>query len=150
MKKYEIVKIDVDNYYLFSDMVHWRMTGKQGVSSNEVTDDIKDELLNPNLYLYAVKIENSLVGWISLIYMPKVGKFNGHGHVYIDELWVESSYRNSGLAKALMQKADELAEERKPAGIRLYVNVDNPIAQNLYEKCGYSQSCTANLLEKLF
>ena len=24
-----------------------------------------------------------------MFYMAKVGKYNGHGHIYVDELWVE-------------------------------------------------------------
>lgn len=53
-------------------------------------------------------VDKRYVGWISLIYMPKAGKWNGHGHIYVDELWIEPSFRGQGLAKALMRKADEL------------------------------------------
>ena len=75
-------------------------------------------------------------------------RWNGHGHVYVDELWVEPSYRGNGFAKALLKKADELKDELNATGIRLYVNVNNPIAQKLYEACGYVEDGRAIFMEK--
>ena len=97
---FKIVRVTAENYSKFDDMIYWRMTGEsRKQNKQEVNADIKLELLNPNLYIYALEFEDIFVGWISLIYLPKVGKFNGHGHVYIDELWIEPSYRKRGLSK---------------------------------------------------
>jgi len=146
---YKIVKIDEGNYSLFDDMIYWRITGNERVPLKEaVTQSNKSELKNPNLFIYVVEVERRYVGWISLIYMPKVGKYNGHGHIYIDELWVEPSYRNNGFAYELMKRADILKQEKCAAGIRLYVNTDNMSAKKLYEKCDFSVSCSAYLMEK--
>lgn len=146
---YKIVKINEGNYSLFDDMIYWRMNGNERVPLKEaVPQSIKNELRNPNLFIYAVEVDSRYVGWISLIYMPKVGKYNGHGHVYVDELWVEPSYRNNGFAYELMKKADILKQEKCAAGIRLYVNTDNMNAKRLYEKCDYSIFCGAYLMEK--
>lgn len=147
--KHNIVKIDEDNYSLFEDMVHWRMNEAERTPSKEpVSQDILKELRDPNLYIYAVEAEGKYVGWISLIYMPKVGRFQGHGHVYVDELWVEPSYRSNGFAYELMKMAEMVKAERDAMGIRLYVNTENPSAQRLYEKCGYSICCAAYFMEK--
>ena len=146
---YDIEKINADNYQKFDDMIYWRINGKQRIaSSGLITQSIKNELLNPNLFIYAVLVDSIYVGWISLIYMPKVGRFDGHGYVYVDELWVEQSHRNYGLAKALMKKADELSVELNASGVRLYVNTENPVALNLYEKCGYHKNGEAIFMEK--
>lgn len=146
---YSILRIDAENYSLFSDMIHWRMTGEQRKPTFITpSNEIQSELLNPNLFLYGIKADDILVGWISLIYLPKVGKFNGHGHIYVDELWIEPSYRGNGFAKVLMKKADELAKDLEASGIRLYVNTENPTARNLYQKCGYIDSGTAYFMEK--
>lgn len=147
--KHRIIRIDEDNYSLFSDMIYLRMTGEQRVPSISVVDDeIKSELQNPNLYVYALQIDDKLVGWISIIYLPKLGKFNGHGLIYIDELWIESSSRGYGFAKELMKKAEEIAELKSASGMRLYVNTENSVAQNLYKKCGYENVGTAYFMEK--
>lgn len=146
---YTIEKIDAKNHSLFDDMVFWRENGYERESSQEpVSEQIKKELLNPDLYVYAVKVDGRYVGWISCVYIAKVGKWKGHGHIYVDELWVEPSFRGNGFAKALLKKADELKEKFNATGIRLYVNVNNPVAQNLYETCGYVEDGRAIFMEK--
>lgn len=146
---YKIIKIDAVNYSLFDDMVYWRMKGSERLPSNEaVSQSILNELSNPNLFIYSVEVEGRYVGWISLIYMPKVGKYNGYGHIYVDELWIQPSYRRNGFANELMKKAEILKQEKCASGIRLYVNVDNISAKKLYEKCNFSGSGSAYLMEK--
>ena len=146
---YTIEKIDASNHSLFDDMVFWRENGFEREPSQEpVSEQIKKELLNPDLFVYAVKVDGRYVGWISCVYIAKVGKWKGYGHVYVDELWVEPSYRGNGFAKALLKKADELKDKFEATGIRLYVNVNNPVAQNLYETCGYVADGQAIFMEK--
>lgn len=146
----QIEKIDSRNYPMFDNMVFWRENGfERSASLTPASEQMKKELNNPNLHVYAVLVEGRYVGWISLVYIPKLGsRWNGHGHVYVDELWVQPDYRGRGYAKALMQKADELQKELAATGIRLYVNVNNPTAQNLYETCGYLEEGRACFMEK--
>ena len=147
--KFKIEKVDVSNYSLFDDMIFWIEKGFERDALNApISERLNNELANPNLYIYAANVGNRYVGWISLIYMPKVGKWNGNGHVYVDELWVAPNYRGQGVAKALMKKADELKTELSAAAIRLYVNVNNPIAKKLYESCGYLEDGQAHFMEK--
>lgn len=154
MKEYKIIKVDNQNYSMFDDMVFWRINRRERTytekleAANNNFNDICLALENPNLYVYAALDKDKFVGWISIIYMPKVGKLNGLGHVYVDELWVEPTYRKQGIAKKLMKKADELLNTTASAGIRLYVNSENPKAKMLYEKCGFSESGIAYFMEK--
>lgn len=146
---YTIEKIDENNHSLFDDMVFWRENGYEREPSQEpVSEQIKKELLNPDLYVYAVKVDGRYVGWISCVYIAKVGKWKGHGHIYVDELWVEPSFRGNGFAKSLLKKSDELKDKLGATGIRLYVNVNNPVAKNLYEACGYVEDGRAIFMEK--
>lgn len=147
--EHKIVKVDAGNYSRFDDMVYWRMNGSERLPAKEATQpDILKELANPDLFIYAVEVDNRFVGWISLIYMPKVGRFSGHGHIYVDELWVEPSFQRNGFAFELMKWADVLKEEKCAAGRRLYVNLDNPGAKKLYEKCGFVDTGSACFMEK--
>jgi ribosomal protein S18 acetylase RimI-like enzyme len=154
MKEYKIIKVDNQNYSMFDDMVFWRMNRrertyaeKSEVANNNFSD-VYLALANPNLYVYAALDNDKFVGWISIIYMPKIGRLNGLGHIYVDELWVEPIYRKQGIANKLMKKADELLNTTASAGVRLYVNTENPNAQRLYEKRGFSESGTAYFMEK--
>lgn len=145
-----IEKIEATNYFLFEDMVFWRENEfEREPTQTPISEQMQRELENPNLYVYAVMVEKRYVGWISLVYIPKIGsRWNGHGHVYVDELWIAPDFRGKGFAKALMKKADELKTQMKAVGIRLYVNVKNPIAQNLYKHCGYLEDGQAYFMEK--
>ncbi len=146
---FRIEKIDASNYSLFDDMIFWRDKGfEREALKAPISEQLKKELTNPNLYIYAANVDNRYVGWISLIYMPKIGKWKGYGHVYVDELWVAPNFRGQGFAKELLKKADELKIELEATGIRLYVNVNNPVAQKLYERCGYLEDGQAYFMEK--
>ena len=144
-----IERVTPGNYPLFDAMVYWRDTGTERPPSRApVSPAVRRELANPNLFVYAALAQGRYVGWISLVYLPKVGKWSGRGHIYVDELWVAPSYRRRGIAKALMAKADELREECGSAGIRLYVATQNPAAQKLYAACGYRTGEAAYFMEK--
>ena len=146
---YSIVKVDADNYPLFEDMIFWRENGYERTPVGEpVSEQIKRELANPDLYIYAAMTDNRFVGWISLVYIPKVGKWNGHGHIYVDELWVAPNLRGKGIGRALMAKADALKDELEATGSRLYVSVDNRSAKALYEKSGFREEGHTLFMEK--
>lgn len=147
--EFKVDRIAISNYNLFDDMVFWREHGfEREPSQISVSERIKKELSNPNLYIYAVMVNSRYIGWISLVYIPKVGRWKGYGHIYVDELWVEPNYRGQGFGKILMKKADDLKTELEATGIRLYVNVNNPTAKKLYEHCGYLEDGQAHFMEK--
>ena len=143
-----VERINADNYNMFEDMLYWREKGIEREPAQTVSsDEAIRELSDPNLYVYAVLCEGRYVGWISLIYMPKVSRVKC-GYVYVDELWVEPSFRRRGFARMLMAEAERLRKELNATGMRLYVNVNNPEAMRLYESCGYVQCGQAYFMEK--
>lgn len=141
-----VVRVTKENYEQFSKMVYYRQHKKDGYGDS--LELVMNELENPNLYVYALDLDGLYVGWISCVYIPKVSKWKGHGHVYVDELYVEDAYRHLGYAKALMAKADELCVNLNAHGVRLYVNIENDVAKQLYESCGYKMDGTAYFMEK--
>ena len=67
---YTIEKIDVNNYSMFDDMVFWREhANEREPSQTEVSEQMKNELSNPDLYVYAVKVDGRYVGWVSCVYI---------------------------------------------------------------------------------
>ncbi len=146
---FALERITAENYSKFDDMVFWRTNGCECPPSDlPVPESVAKELQNPNLYIYAAEMDGRYVGWISLVYIPKVGPWNGHGHVYVDELWVAPSYRNRGIAGAFLAEADALNETLGGQGLRLYVNVNNPAALALYEKHGFKKDGQAHWMKK--
>ena len=147
----EIVRINKENYYLFDEMVFFRIHGRQKTQKEQNFGfdlaQISKALDNPNLFVYATKSGERFCAWISLLYMPKVGRTNGRGYVYIDELWTAEEYRRKGIARRLMSKAEELSCELGALGVRLYVS--NPAAKALYQSCGYECEGEASFMEKM-
>lgn len=148
--KFCIEKITAENYPLFQDMVWWRMHGtERQPDPAPPSERMLRELSDPGLHVFAVRAEGRFVGWISLVYIPKLGgRWAGRGHLYVDELWVSPDFRGRGMAKALLARADEMAAELDATGLRLYVNVENPAARHLYRACGFRESGTACFMEK--
>ena len=146
---YQIVRVKKENYALFDDMVFWREKGFERVQmESSVPRRVKKELKNRNLFVYAVEIDGRYVGWISLVYIPKIGKWKNGGHIYVDELWVAPPFRGLGLGKILMWQAEILRKKLRAEGIRLYVNEENEAAKNLYESCFYAENGKAIFMEK--
>lgn len=149
-ERIRIVRIDESNYPLFDDMVFLRMNGRERTAQErgEPRDYAMErrELGHPGLWVYAAETEGRFVAWISVVYMPKVGRTHGYGYLYVDELWTAPQYRRQGIAQRLLQAAEEITEP-PVMGMRLYA--DDPGAIALYRKCGYTVlSDTACFMEK--
>jgi ribosomal protein S18 acetylase RimI-like enzyme len=141
--KFTIERITRENYYMFDDMVSWRMNGveltkdeKEANKSNEIIEVYK-ELEHPGFYAYGALCDERFVGWITMMYTPKIGRRRWKkGVIYVDELWTAPEFRGKGIAKQLMKKAFDCQKEMGAVEVRVYVGVDNIIAQELYKECG--------------
>lgn len=135
-----VQRVGESNYHLFDDMVAWRIIGKERTENQKEKsrvqnyDDKLKELDHEGFYVYAAEVMGKFVGWISLMYIPKIGPWS-KGFVYVDEIWTAPDYRKKGIAVELMKQADELQKELGAVGVRLYTS--NEPAQKLFEKCEY-------------
>jgi len=138
---FSIEQITRENYHMFSDMVYWRMTGveltkdeKEANISREIYV-IPRDLEHPGFYAYGALLDGRFVGWITIMYTPKIARLNP-GVIYIDELWVAPEFRRKGIAQHLINKAYYCQKETGAVEVRLYTADDNIPAQELYKKCG--------------
>jgi ribosomal protein S18 acetylase RimI-like enzyme len=139
--EFQIAPITIENYSMFDDIVAWRVNGKERTDAEKITsknislENIRYNLDHKGFYVYGALFENRFIGWISLVYLPKIG-FWDNGIIYVDELWTAPLYRNNGVGQRLMEKAFELKKELNACKVRLYVDAENMAAVRLYEKCG--------------
>ena len=150
---FTIERINKDNYGMFDDLTFVRKNGRKKTSEELALpreyEKTYETLLNENLYIFAAKTDNKFVGYVSAVYIPKVGSPKSPGHFFIDELWTQPEYRQAGIAYALMLKAEETSRKSGAIGMRLYTGSDNAAARALYEKCGYQNlGCDACFMEK--
>ena len=148
---FTIEQVTRENYHLFDDMVYWRVNGKERteekeVSKHKIYEYAFDELLHKDFKVYAALYNGRFIGWISCVYIPKVGYWK-KGYIYIDELWTAPEFRRKGVATALIQKAFELQKEMGAVSLRLYTQDDNTTAQSLYKRCGFKIKGKAVFME---
>jgi len=150
--EFSITRVNRDTVQLFDDMVFQRINERER-SDNERKEmhdfnPIYEALDNENLYVFAAQVKDKFVGWISIVYIPKISRTNEKGHLFIDELWVNPAFRKQGIANALMEQAEALSKE-KALGLRLYVDPTNEEAVSLYKKFKYDfKFGTARFMEK--
>jgi ribosomal protein S18 acetylase RimI-like enzyme len=140
---FTIERITRHNYHMVDDMVYWRMNcveltknAKHANGRNDFTKVFKD-LEHPGFHSYAALCDGRFVGWISMMYTPKIGRRRWAGGViYVDELWTAPEFRRRGIAAALMKEAFECQRETGAVEVRVYVGADNTAAQELYKRCG--------------
>jgi len=137
---------------MFDDMVFQRINGREKAEHERAEVQnfgiVYETLDNENLFIFAASVEDKFVGWISLVYIPKVGRTKGKGHLFVDELWVNPTFRRKGIARVLMAEADALSKELNTLGLRLYVNTANHEAISFYQTCGYAKQGEAFFMDK--
>ena len=75
--EYSIVRIDTENYPLYDDMIFFRINNRERTSAEraEPRDYAANfaVLADKNLRVYAAKVDDRFVGWISAVFIPKTG-----------------------------------------------------------------------------
>jgi len=149
---YSIVRVEKDNYAMFEAMVFYRLYGRERSKCEQVEaanfDAAYAALDHEHFYVFAAQADDKFVGWISAVCIPKIGRTEGRGHLFIDELYTDPGYRRRGIAKSLMRQAEVLARELDTLGLRLYVNTENAEAVAFYEACGYMREGEALFMAK--
>jgi ribosomal protein S18 acetylase RimI-like enzyme len=65
------------------------------------------------------------------------------GLLFVEELYVLSTYRRVGVASALLRACENVAREWGLHGVRLLVRPENDAARKLYRSAGFAESTTA-------
>lgn len=100
----------------------------------KVREKIKYIIENKKDIILVAYINNNIIGYIhgseyELLYSDSL--INILGFV------VKESYRKNGVGKALIDKLEEIAIEKKYSGIRLVSGIDREDAHRFYERNGY-------------
>ena len=147
-----VVRVTKENYSLFDALALRRYRGWNQSEADPVpprdNSQAAEALADSNLRVYAAVCDGKWVGWITLLYVPKVGRTNGRGYLFVEELWTHPEYRRKGVARSLMAQADDERARREALGIRLMVSPDNREAIRLCQACGYADLDMALCMEK--
>jgi GNAT superfamily N-acetyltransferase len=93
--------------------------------------------------LWLAEIESSIAG-VAAITMDQEPDYAQVGwdltepSIVVHRLAVDPAFRGAGVARALMQKAEEVAEEHGITVLRVDTNTQNEATQQLFPKLGYA------------
>ena len=109
---------------------------------------LSNRLTNHESIIYIAYIEELPAGFIQLY--PIFSSVTMQPMFILNDIFVDSSYRKSGVGKALIERAQDLCEELEYKGMILETQPENVIAQSIYENCGFEKdnSCHYIWLKK--
>lgn len=92
-----------------------------------------ENLLQPNIIVFVVKIHNKIVGSVQLHVSSKQ---NGTHRAEIGKLMTHPNFRRNGIGRVLMQKAEERAKQENRSLLTLDTREGDP-SNKLYVSLGF-------------
>tara|TARA_Y100001968_G_scaffold333156_1_gene394443 strand:+ start:352 stop:825 length:474 start_codon:yes stop_codon:yes gene_type:complete len=110
------------------------------LNNEEITQGVQAVFDDSHLGRYCVAtINNQIVG--SLLLTTEWSDWNNKYYWWIQSVYVNPQYRRSGVYKTLYEFVCNSAKEHRDVyAIRLYVDVNNKIAQQVYNNLGMHKS----------
>jgi ribosomal protein S18 acetylase RimI-like enzyme len=86
--------------------------------------------------LWLIEGDNKTIGYVALTFSYS---FEFHGRdAFVDELFIDASYRGQGIGKAVMRFIEEKCRELGVNALHLEVERENIAAQKLYRRFGFA------------
>ncbi len=106
------------------------------LTKNTVSEGVKSVFNDPSKGEYFV-VEGGNIIIASLLLTPEWSDWRNSWVMWIQSVYVIPNMRKKGVFRALFQHIDEYVKSRKDiAGVRLYVDITNKNARNVYKQLG--------------
>ena len=115
----------------------YRIFYKQHPDSTRERTFLSSHLRNGTSVVYIAEVDGLVVGFMQL--------FPAYSTVYMSSVWiledlfVDSAHRGTGIAAALLERALVHAKEDSACGMFLETAYDNTPAQRVYERAGWTR-----------
>ena len=86
--------------------------------------------------IYIAYINHNAVGFTQLF--PLFSSVTMQSMYVLNDLYVNSNYRNQGIGEALINRAKQLCQDENQKGLAIQTAFDNP-AQHLYKRLGFEK-----------
>lgn len=114
--------------------VFYKQDSNLELALNFIFERIKND---ESVIFYAINESEEILGFTQLY--PVFSSVSARSSWILNDLFVSSSARRKGIAKKLMERAREFANETNAKGLELATGIDNLNAQALYESLGYKK-----------
>jgi ribosomal protein S18 acetylase RimI-like enzyme len=107
---------------------------EEGFSLDKLSRELKDE----NTSFYFVKSANEVIGYMKLNAGPAQTELQKEDSFEIERIYVLSDFQGKGIGRQLLEKAIQMAREKKASYIWLGVWEENKSAIQFYKKNGFT------------
>jgi len=114
----------------------YRIFYKQKSNKVAAKDFLYKRLTKNDTIIYLAYKDSKAVGFVHLF--PSFSSVSMQPLYILNDLFVDSEYRNQGIGVALLNRAKELCIEKNFKGLALETAMSNP-AQYLYERLGWKK-----------
>jgi ribosomal protein S18 acetylase RimI-like enzyme len=121
---------------LLTKLINDELNYDNNLNSNFVVKDYFSKVIKlKNNYLLAFKDDNKIEAYLFIKAIKDDG-LSENGFL-IDGLYVESDYRNQGIASKLINEAIEIIKQEHGVFVDIKVMYNNLVAKRLYERFGF-------------
>lgn len=145
MEVYKATKRDLDGISTLFDL--YRVFYQQSSNINAAKDFIRERIEKNDSVIFVAVEDGEYVGFTQLY--PTFSSVSMKRLWTLNDLYVKEAHRKSGVAKKLLDAAQQLAIETEAKGLQLSTAVDNFTAQRLYEADGWVKDNSFFYYEKL-
>ncbi len=129
------IQTQVDTFGAFNTEANMKAYLDQAYS----LENLRLELVDPGSHNYLAFLEEALVGFMRLRITDEVTHWLGTNTIELQRLYVDKAFLGQGVGAAMMQKALDIAREKKYEWIWLGVWERNYRAQEFYKKWGFER-----------
>lgn len=133
MEVYKGTIQDLDGISTLFDL--YRVFYQQPSNINAAKDFIRERIEKNDSVIFVAVEDGEYVGFTQLY--PTFSSVSMKRLWTLNDLYVKEAHRKSGVAKKLLDAAQQLAIETEAKGLQLSTAVDNFTAQRLYEADGW-------------
>jgi len=110
-------------------------------------EDVLGQLKETGMLIFVAEIDNKIVGYISFSIEKNDPWFKIKKYGFIDNTYTDIMYRRQGIAKKLIEFAENYFRKRGISHIMLKTTLQNEIAQKTWEHFGYKKELYVHLKE---
>ncbi len=114
----------------------YRMFYRQDSNLEKAKSFLKERITNKESTIYIAYINDKAIGFTQLY--PLFSSVSMQPIYMLNDLFVDSNYRNKGVGNILIQAAKNLCIKNNNKGLSIQTAFDNP-AQHLYERLGFKK-----------